>query len=165
MIPLDPKHECTKFWATEERQKVRVKWGTLAALFENFHGVRGARRTWAGVCGYRHRVFHLSTIQLCPLTIQDIYITPEKGCEEGRRCLARQCPLNRTSDASLRRLLNAKPQEPLTACSNLTEATLCRMFEERPTEPGAYLPRRGRPRGRQTGRNPGRNDEATNHAL
>jgi hypothetical protein len=140
MIPLDPNHQCTNFWASGRSRVVPVRWAKLADLFNGFEGVTGARDTWAGVCGYSHRVFHLCTNTLEPLMVRDIYITPKRGCEEGRRCLARQCPLNRTRDAWLRDFLQLKRRQPTPQKLNVTQPALCQMFEQRPAESAVYLP-------------------------
>jgi hypothetical protein len=139
MIPVDPNHLCTKFWAEDDRRKVPVLWGTLDLLLNGPWSKRAARRTHAGICGYSHRIFYLSANLLFPLVVHDIYISPQRGCEEGRRCLARQCPLNRTGDDWLRKFLHRRANQPVPEKINVSEPQFCHLFEKKPDRCGILL--------------------------
>lgn len=60
----------------------------------------GKRPFFVAYCGKTRHAIKISTNVLTVLIVQDFYVTG-KECEEGKRCLNFDCPLNKATDASL----------------------------------------------------------------
>lgn len=73
-----------------------VVWAKLSTLLNTRE-----KRTVA-ICGYSGRIFKIATSPLLVLVVNDLYASPKIGrCEEERRCLDFDCPLNKTTWKSL----------------------------------------------------------------
>lgn len=77
-----------------ESRRVPIAWIEERVVL---HGTR--KRTMLGVCGESHRICKIATTMMTPIVVTDLYI--QRGvCEEGRRCLDFDCPMNTTTRES-----------------------------------------------------------------
>ncbi len=138
---LEPDHAClAHFVGGDERGGLfPVRWVSAKAF------VREAppqlEDVMLSVCGFSHRIFRLNYTALDPFVFHDIVIRDRK-CEEARRCLARQCPLNRTTDGTIKKLAPASERKStgiLEVVQKLTSARHCGLFRDKPGEGGILV--------------------------
>jgi hypothetical protein len=94
---------------------------------------------WEGACGYSHRIFAISKGLPLPLALHEISISQGGQCAEAQRCLARQCPLNRTSPERLGWLVGLKRRQTPPQTIPLTDARYCELFRDKPTKGGVLI--------------------------
>lgn len=139
MIPTEPGHPCSSFWSDGRFDKVPVRWMNLNSPTDPEFMSRDSPLGWGAVCGYSHRIFALAKSALLPLAVHEISVSKTGACAEGERCLARQCPLNRTSPARLKWLLGLKRKQPVAETIPLTDARYCELFRHKPTVGGVFI--------------------------
>ena len=76
---------------------VPILWAQESALFKQR---RRKHEIFCGICGESGRIFKLAGDNITILIVRDIIIDTS-GCEEGKRCLDFDCPLNKTTFESL----------------------------------------------------------------
>ena len=149
VAPLEPSHTClAHFVGGDERGGFfSIRWIWASDLLQMDLPV--VENVMFGVCGFSHRIFRLNYTAIDPLVFHDIVIR-DRQCEEAKRCLARQCPLNKTTDATIRKLGvseaskdTSKAKEMLKAVEKLTARRHCELFRDKPSEGGILLPSSG----------------------
>lgn len=139
MIPTEPGHPCSRLWSAGEFSKVPVRWMNFCSHTDAERLPRNHVHEWEGVCGYSHRTFALSKGVLLPLALHEISISQTGLCSEAQRCLARQCPLNRTSPERLGWLVGLKRRQTPPQTIPLTDARYCELFRDKPTKGGILI--------------------------
>jgi hypothetical protein len=73
----------------------------------------GRQNFWLGYCGKTRHVCKVAADALTPMVVRDFYV--DQGvCEEGKRCFHFECPLNKTTEFTLRREYNFKGKKQFT---------------------------------------------------
>lgn len=139
MKAVDSEHDCHATFGDTAEAAFPVRWLRGDSLDRFGRAPKAAKRVWLAVCGFSHRIFRLAYYgPLDLILVSDLVIASGK-CEEARRCLARQCPLNRTPDSTVRKLFRPRKGERLNL-ADLTGNRYCALFEEKLNEGGIILP-------------------------
>lgn len=142
MKGIEPDHKCHAGFSSKELDTAfPILWIRADSLDQARLHRRSAKRLWLGVCGFSHRIFRAAYYGPLDLIVFSDLIISEGRCEEESRCLARQCPLNRTKDSMVKKLLRAKPREK-TDVSALTQTRHCSLFATSPKQGGIILPKK-----------------------
>lgn len=144
MKAIEPNHRCHSKFTGNSESPFPVLWVNAAIVDQAGLFPRTAKKLWVGVCGFTHRVFKLGADRgpgaLEVVLVNDLYIVNGK-CEEARRCLARQCPLNRTPESVIRKLLPRMNEKVnFRSLRALTSTRHCGFFEKDPKQGGMIFP-------------------------
>ncbi len=141
---IEPEHSCQTSFTDTRESMFGIKWIRADSLDPARLHRRTAKKVWFAVCGFSHRVFktaHGGQLEL--IVFNDLAIVNGR-CEEESRCLAQQCPLNKTPDSMLKKLLGTgdkKARAKLeTQIRAFTEVRHCGLFKEASSEGGIMLP-------------------------
>src|SRR6266851_2770807 len=105
---IEAEHICNESFTDAGEDLFGIKWIRADSLDPARLHRRTAKKVWLGVCGFSHRVFktaHDGQLEL--IVFNDLGIVNGR-CEEETRCLAQQCPLNKTPDNMLKKLLRTQ---------------------------------------------------------
>lgn len=141
---LEPSHACLAHFVGDERGGLfPVRWVSANAFKRK--ASPQLKNVMVCVCGFSHRIFRLNYTVLDPLVFSDVEIDIQgRKCEEAKRCLARQCPLNQTTDAAIKKLAPARERKGiLEAIEKLTSVRHCELFKDKPSEGGIVIPKGG----------------------
>src|SRR5260370_31851538 len=149
MKVLEPEHKCHASFTYAGDELFPMTWIRADSLDRARLHRSTAKKVWLGVCGFSHRVFKAASDrqplgQVAVIVFQDIGIGNGR-CEEEGRCLARQCPLNRTPDSKLKKLLPSgegwrSHQKALVQIQAFTETRHCKLFKGDASDGGIMLP-------------------------
>ena len=137
---LEPSHACLAHFVggDEKGGFFPVRWVPANAFKKKPD--KGLKDVMVCVCGFSHRIFRLNYTVLDPFVFHDVVIR-ERKCEEAKRCLARQCPLNRTTDETIKKLAPGRDRKGiLEVVQRLTSARHCDVFKSKPNEGGILVP-------------------------
>ena len=104
---------------------------------------RSAKKVWFGVCGFTHHVVRPAENGALDLMLSDdLYIVKGK-CEMAEHCIAQTCPLNRTADSEIKKMLHIRTKDGMEAVKIFAQRRYCEVFKKRPRQGGMMLPRTG----------------------
>ena len=133
---LEPSHTCLAHFVGGDDKGgfFPVRWASANAFKKKPD--RRLKDVMVCVCGFSHRIFRLNYTVIDPFVFNDVVIR-ERKCEEAERCLARQCPLNLTTDETIKKLISAKERKGvLEMVEKLTSVRQCDLFKDKPSEGG-----------------------------
>ncbi len=149
MKPIEPEHKCQARFTDAGEQFFPVAWIRADSLDPARLLRRTAKKLSIGVCGFSHRPFKVASGPLEVLVFHDLAIVKGR-CEEEGRCLAQQCPLNRTPDSMLKTLLGTRDRATRSKIREqlrpFTEARYCGLFKQDEYAGGIVLPPQSDPK-------------------
>ncbi len=138
MAQIDQTHKChPEVDTTNDMSSFPVRWARADTF--KVSSARKAKKVWYGVCGFSHRIFRVASMPLELIVISDIIIDHGR-CEESKYCLARNCPLNRTTESTIKKMLHVRSRS-LEAASMLTRDRQCGAFRDDPRASGLIMPK------------------------
>jgi hypothetical protein len=127
MLTIEKDHACNMDVTPDTQERYfGIEWIRSDRL--RLNPGRKSKKVWFGICGYSHRICRVTASFIELLVFHGIYI--HKGrCEDENSCLARECPLNKTSASTIKKLtgLRSKQIVPLEA---LTAQRHCGPFQK-----------------------------------
>lgn len=143
MKTIEPDHRCHPAFSDQTTQDFPVRWIRADSLSAAGLLGRNAKKVWFGVCGFSHHVIRPAELGVVELVVvNDLFIT--KGeCEMSRRCMAQACPLNKTPDSTIKKMLRIRTKDGMEAVKIFAQRRYCEVFRKRPREGGMMLPRTG----------------------
>ncbi len=139
MKGIDSEHGCHANFSDTAERRFPVRWIRGDSLDRLCLMPKASKKVWLAVCGFSHRIFRLAYYGPVDVILFSDLIVANGECEEARRCLAHQCPLNRTSGSTEKKLLRARKGEKVELTA-LTRERHCALFKEKPNEGGIILP-------------------------
>lgn len=142
MAKIDSAHRCHSTFDDRRKEAAFPIIWARADRFTNLHKRMG-KKVWLGICGFSHRIFRVSpatggaVVEM--IVISDLIIDNGK-CEMAKSCLARECPLNRTPESKIKKLIGKKSSRPREVdLSPLTGERFCNFFKDNP-KAGGFIP-------------------------
>jgi hypothetical protein len=146
MKPIEPHHRCRGSFPDSGEESFPIIWIRADSLDPLRLLRRTAKKLFVGVCGFSHRPFKVAhdgadgALEL--ILFNDLEIVKGR-CEEESRCLAQQCPLNRTPDSMLKKLLGTRDKTMREKIGKqlrgLTGSRQCSLFDQN-SKGGILLP-------------------------
>lgn len=141
MKGIDSEHGCHANFSDTGERTFPVRWIRADSLDPLGLMPKASKKISLAVCGFSHRIFKLAYCGPLEVILFSDLIVANGECEEARRCLARQCPLNRMSDCIAKKLLRARKGQKVELAA-LTRDRHCALFKEKPNQGGIILPPR-----------------------
>jgi hypothetical protein len=141
MAKIDSAHKCHSDFSDNQDGTFPIIW----ARGDFFTQLRKkmAKKMWFGMCGFSHRIFRVSPnvgIGALQIIVVTDLIIQNGRCEEAKRCLARECPLNKTPESTIKKLIYKKGRRPVEFdLSPFTDQRNCTFFKKG-TEGGFVVP-------------------------
>ncbi|MGI0013535.1 MAG: hypothetical protein ACREBU_08865 [Nitrososphaera sp.] len=139
MKSIEPDHKCQARFSAESEAEFPIRWIRADSLDQARLLRRSAKRLWLGICGFSHRIFRAAYYGPLDLIVFNDLIISAGRCEEESRCLARQCPLNRTKESTLKKLVRTRRGKRINL-EGLTETRHCSVFADNSSQGGIILP-------------------------
>jgi hypothetical protein len=141
---IEQEHSCNATFTNTGEEMFGVKWMRADSLDHARLHPRAAKKVWLGVCGFSHRVFKTAGDGQIELVVFNDLAIVNGRCEEESRCLAQQCPLNKTPDSMLKKLLRTRDKVEREQIGVLvrgfTRLRHCGLFKSGSSEGGIMLP-------------------------
>ena len=125
MNALDKNHVCN----SDVTKKTREAWfGTRWLRGDAFRPGRKIKKVWFGICGYSHQVCRVSANYIDTLVFDGVYVDNGK-CEDAMYCLAKSCPLNKTPESMIKKIIGHRPRQ-IVPIEVLTDPRHCDIFKK-----------------------------------
>jgi len=125
MNAIDKQHACN-LDVTEETQEAYfdIRW----LRGDAFRPGRKIKKVWFGICGYSHQICRVSANFFDTLVFSGVYV--DKGrCEDATYCLATHCPLNKTPQSRIKKIIGQRPRQ-IVPIEVLTDPRHCNIFQK-----------------------------------
>jgi hypothetical protein len=124
MLAIEQDHKCNSDVTVETEKSFPIQWVPANAL--SIVPGRKRKKVMLGVCGYSHRICRVTAQAIDTIVFSDVIIH-EGRCEDAASCLARECPLNKTAQSTINKLIHHRPRQfvPLEV---LTGPRHCEVF-------------------------------------
>jgi hypothetical protein len=127
MLSIEQDHKCNADVTVETEKSFPIQW-VRADAFSIVPG-RNRKKVMLGVCGYSHRICRVTTQPFDTIVFSDVTIR-DGECEDATSCLARECPLNKTPESTIKKLIHHRPRQ-FVSLDVLTGPRHCEVFQNR----------------------------------
>lgn len=125
MKTIEPSHQCHATFSDQTTQDFPMRWIRADSLSAAGLNRRSAKKVWFGVCGFTHHVIRPDENGALDLMmVTDLFVA--KGqCEMAKHCMAQTCPLNRTPNSEIKKMLRIRTKDGLEAVKILAQRRYC----------------------------------------
>ena len=143
MKTIEPNHGCHATFSDKTTQDFPMRWIRADSLDTAGLYRRSAKKVWFGLCGFTHHVIRPDENGALDLMlVNDLFISKGQS-EMAKHCMALTCPLNKTRDSEIKKMLHIRTQDGLEAVKIFAQRRYCGVFSERRRQGGMMMPHKG----------------------
>ena len=123
MSTLDRQHVCNSDVTEKTREAYfDIRW----IRGDRFRPGRKIKKVWFGVCGYSHKICRITASALDLIVFDGVFVDQGR-CEDATSCLATSCPLNKTPQSRIKKMIGQRPRQVIPV-EVLTDPRHCKIF-------------------------------------